>query len=79
MNIPHMVTLNEASRLCQENNIGISKNFIRVLIKQDAIPYIRCGVKVLLNYNGLLAYLNNPPTSNPPQSSYIRPVSEKIS
>ena len=79
MNIPHMVTINEASRLCQESNIGISKNYIRVLVKQDAIPYIKCGVKVLLNYNGLLAYLSNPPASKPPQTSCIRPVSEKIS
>lgn len=48
MNIPHMVTINEAARLCQEGNVGISKNFIRALVKQDAIPYIKCGVKVLL-------------------------------
>ena len=79
MNIPHMVTINEAARLCQEGNVGISKNYIPALVKQNAIPYIKCGVKVLLNYDGLLAYLNNPPVSKPPQSAYIRPVSEKIS
>ena len=79
MNVPHMVTINEAAQLCQENNVGISKNYIRTLVKQDAIPYIKCGVKVLLNYDGLLDYLNNPPVSKPRQPSYIRPVDEKIS
>lgn len=79
MSIPHMVTINEAARLCQENNVGISKNYIRTLVRQDAIPYINCGVKVLLNYDGLLSYLNNPPVLKQPQSSYIRPVDEKIS
>lgn len=79
MNTPHMVTINEAANLCIKNQIGISKNYIRTLVKQGAIPYIKCGVKVLLNYDGLLAYLNNPPTPNPTHTSGIRHVSESIS
>ena len=39
---------------------GILSEFaLRLLVKQNKIPYIKCGVKVLINYPLLLEHLNN--------------------
>lgn len=37
----------------------LSEYALRVLVKQNKIPYIKCGVKVLINYPLLLDHLNN--------------------
>ncbi len=74
MNIPKMVTINEAAQLSNELNIGISRNHIRVLCKEGRIPTCRIGVKTLINWDGFLNYLNNPEQPEVPQKTHIRPV-----
>lgn len=36
----------------------LSEYALRILVKQNKIPYIKCGVKVLINYPLLLERLN---------------------
>ncbi len=79
-NIPEMLTVEETYRRCKENNIGVSKNFIRQLGKQGKITCIRVGErKLLLNWDSLVDYLNTPQTvalESPPR---IRAISERFS
>jgi len=37
----------------------LSEYALRILVKQNKIPYIKCGVKVMINYPLLIDYLNN--------------------
>lgn len=52
-NAPHMVTIKELAE-----KTAISESHIRKLCKTDKIPYIRTGVKYLINYNRFIDYLN---------------------
>lgn len=58
MDIPQMLTIDEASKRCKELDIGIAKNHIRQLCKTNTIPCAKIGVKTILNWGGLLEYLN---------------------
>lgn len=53
-----MNTINETARLCQEKDIGISRNHIRYLAKNGLIPSVRIGNKILINWDKLMEYLN---------------------
>lgn len=66
---------------CQAENIGLSKNLLRNLIKSDTIPCVRVGKnQVLINYDVLMEYLNTGTVQSTKQKEYgvIRPVPEKI-
>lgn len=80
MNVPKMLSIEEAYNLSRELQIGLSKNYIRQLCKQGKIACIRIGErKLLLNWNSLLEYLNTPqpiPEESPP---HIRAISERFS
>ena len=52
MTIPTMVSIKEASR-----QTGISYEFIRQLIRERKIIYVRAGVKFLVNMESLVEYL----------------------
>lgn len=52
MTIPTMVSIKEASR-----QTGISYKFIRQLIRERKIIYVRAGVKFLVNMESLVEYL----------------------
>ncbi|WP_243871884.1 excisionase family DNA-binding protein [Faecalicatena fissicatena] len=53
MTIPTMVSIKEASR-----QTGISYEFIRQLIRERKIIYVRAGVKFLVNMESLVDYLS---------------------
>lgn len=78
MDLPKMLTINEAAQLSRETGLGLSRNAIRQLSKQNVIPCIRIGTKTLVNWQGMLDYLNNPaPQLLTTPQSRIRPVSER--
>lgn len=53
-NLPKMVSIRAAA------STGImNENAIRVLVKQNRIPYIMSGKKVLINYTRLVQMLDN--------------------
>lgn len=53
MTIPTMVSIKEASR-----QTSISYEFIRQLIRERKIIYVRAGVKFLVNMESLVEYLS---------------------
>lgn len=51
---PRMMTIREIART------GIlPENALRRLVKQGKIPHIKCGNRVLINYDRLIELLNN--------------------
>ncbi len=76
--IARMRTLNAAYAMLKEDdpNTCVSKNYIRMLIKTEAIPVHQVGSKRLFDYDALLAYLEHPPEQNNTAVQYgvIRPV-----
>jgi hypothetical protein len=78
MNLPKMVTISEAAKISKEQKIGISKNHIRSLCSDGLIPCCKIGVKTLINWDGLLAYLNNLPEVPKSSVPRIRSVPERI-
>lgn len=57
MQIQMMNTIDGTYKLCKEKNIGISKQFLTYLIKNNIIPGCKVGRKYLINWNGLMKYL----------------------
>lgn len=54
-----MNTIDKTYEICKQNDIGISKNAIRQLAKQGKVPCVTIGKKILINYEGLINFLNN--------------------
>lgn len=68
-----MNSINETAKLCKENNIGISRNHIIQLAKSGAIPSVKIGQKTLINWDGLIKYLDsNTLVPDKPQSRIRR-------
>ena len=69
--LSRMRTLDEAyTELKQlDPNTAVSKYFIRRLALSGKIPTVMCGRKRLLNFDGLLAYLNGTGTICPKPST----------
>jgi|LFRM01.2.fsa_nt_gb hypothetical protein len=42
----------------------ISRNFVRNLVLTGRVKYTKSGSKYLVNFDSLLAYLQNPPTES---------------
>ena len=78
MDIPKLVTITEAAALSKQLEIGISRNYIRTLVKRGEIKYHMAGTKTLIVWDSLLEYLNNPPEHKPSAVPGIRPVSERL-
>ena len=70
-----MNTINETERLCQEKDIGISRNHIRYLAKNGLIPSVRIGNKILINWDKLMEYLNTSTLEPEKDSDRIRKIS----
>lgn len=71
-----MNTIEQTFRICKENNVGISKNAIRQLAKQGRIPAVKIGNKLLINYDGLISFLNsNYIAQDTPNGIGITPIS----
>lgn len=70
-----MNSINETARLCKENEIGISRHHIIQLAKSGAIPSVQIGQKTLINWDGLMNYLNTNTIVTEKQQSGIRKIS----
>lgn len=80
---PKMVnTIGETARYCRMMNIGVSESTIRFLCKSGAIPCIRVGSKILLNWEIFMDYLKSggsrsaPPVQQP--TAGIHAIPEKL-
>lgn len=74
-----MNTLTETHRRCQTENIGISKCMIARLAKAGKIPSVKTGNKILVNWDGLIRYLETNRLASDDESkteSGIRKISE---
>lgn len=69
-----MNSINETARLCKENEIGISRHHIIQLAKSGAIPSVQIGQKTLINWDGLIKYLDSNTLVPDKQQSGIRKI-----
>ena len=53
LNVPQMVTINEAAKIT-----GLAKYYIRQLALQNKIKNVRAGRKILINLEKLVEFLN---------------------
>ncbi len=60
--VPRMRTIKECMEELKQidPNTAIREYFVRDLVNSNAIPTVRAGRKILINFDGLLQYLNNP-------------------
>lgn len=70
-----MNTINETTRLCKENGIGISRNHLRYLASSGSIPSVKIGNKILINWDKLIEYLNTHKLEPVDTSAGIRKIS----
>ena len=71
MALPRMRGINEAIAeiKAEDKNSAITAHYLRYLVKNNIIPYVRVGLKYLVNLDALEAYLKNPAqTEKQPQS-----------
>ena len=52
--MPEMKTINQAAEIA-----GLSKYFVRQLVLQQKIKFVKTGKKYLVNIESLIKYLNN--------------------
>ena len=52
--IPKMLSIAQTAKV-----IGLAKHYVRQLVLQGKVKYIRSGVKYHLNLDSLINYLNN--------------------
>lgn len=70
-----MNSINETAKLCKENEIGISRKLIIQLAKSGAIPSVKAGRSILINWDGLMKYLDTCTIINEEPKSGIRKIS----
>lgn len=51
--LPRMRTIRQAAE-----EAGIAEYFLRQLVKQNKVRYVRAGKKFLVNFDSLIQYLN---------------------
>ena len=69
-----MNSINETARLCKENNIGISRKLIIQLAKSGSIPSVKAGRSILINWDGLMKYLDSTTLTPDEPKSGIRKI-----
>ena len=69
-----MNSLNETFKLCKEHNIGISRRLLLTLVNDGAIPCVRAGRSVLINWDGLMTYLDTHTLTQDEPVSGIRKI-----
>ncbi len=67
--IPEMKNISEASKI-----VGLTKYYVRKLVLQDKIKYVRSGVKYLVNVDSLINYLNNGDNATVPDSNSTKNI-----
>ena len=70
-----MNSINETAKLCKENEIGISRKLIIQLAKSGAIPSVKAGRSILINWDGLMKYLDTCTIVAEESKSGIRKIS----
>lgn len=78
MNKTLMNTIENTYKRCQEENIGLSKHYIRYLCINDIIPTCKIGVKYLINWNVLMDYLNGTLNYKSKEKKTEEPIKNKI-
>lgn len=53
-----MNSINETAKLCKEHEIGISRKLLLQLAKNGSIPCVKAGRSILINWEGLMKYLD---------------------
>lgn len=71
--IPTMLTIKDTAK-----TVGLSSYFIRQLILQNKIKFVRSGTKFLINFQSLLDYLNNGDVETVQQNNNFLKVKERI-
>ena len=69
-----MNSINETAKLCKENDIGISRRMIIQLAKSGNIPSVKAGRSILINWNGLMKYLDTATLTPDEPKSGIRRI-----
>ena len=69
-----MNSINQTAKLCKEKNIGISRKFIIKLAKSGAIPSVEAGRRILINWEGLMNYLDSTTLTPDEPKSGIRKI-----
>lgn len=69
-----MNSINETAKLCKENEIGISRKLILQLAKSGAIPSVKAGRSILINWDGLMKYLDSTTLTPDESKSGIRKI-----
>ena len=70
-----MNSINATYKLCKQLKIGISLRFISQLVKKGAVPSIKSGRSILVNWEELMKYLDTHTLSNDKPKSGVRKIS----
>ncbi len=70
--IPKMLSIAQTAKV-----IGLTKHYIRQLVLQGKVKYVRSGVKYLLNMDSLINYLNNGDDATVSDSKSSRKINVK--
>lgn len=70
--IPKMLSIAQTAKV-----IGLTKHYIRQLVLQRKVKFVRSGVKYLLNMDSLITYLNNGDSATVSDSGSNRNITKK--
>jgi len=70
-----MNSINATVKLCQENDVGISRHYLLELCKSGKIPCVRVGQKILINWDGLIKFLDTNTLTDDAPKTGIRKIS----
>ncbi len=70
-----MNSINETAKLCKEHEIGVSRKLLMRLAHSGAIPCVRAGKSILINWDGLMKFLDNHTINPEEDNSSIRRIS----
>ena len=54
-----MNSINQTFKLCKEHELGVSRHFLLEIARNGEIPCVKSGRTILINWDGLIKYLNN--------------------
>lgn len=69
-----MNSINETFKLCQENNVGISRRLLLTLVNSGEIPSVKAGRSILVNWEALMKYLDTHTLTQDEPASRIRKI-----
>ena len=69
-----MNSINETFKLCNEHEIGISRRLLLTLVNSGEIPSVKAGRSILVNWEGLMKYLDNHTITQDEPVSRIRKI-----